>query len=157
MLEEKTYLFNPFNVKKWSEEQIQDQVEFLIKKYDPDASTMYQLSLDAEIIANIMYLYGEMIARLTEKAAIEKNKVDAKEAKLVYSERKKWNESNSEKAPAMSYFEALASDLVRDDREEQYKCQSSLARFKYAYDSFEQKINAIKKKMESIRYEEFNK
>ena len=56
----------------------------------------------------------------------------------------------------MSYFEAKASEFVKEDREKQFEIQSDLTRFKYAYDSIENKMNAIKKKMESIKFEEFN-
>ena len=153
---EKLYLFNPFQIKDWDDDQIKDQVNALITKYDNGADTMYQLSMNVEILANINYLYGEKIARLTKKLALKKLDTDSKEAKQVYFSRKEWAKENTEKAPAMSYFEAKASEFVKEDREKQFEIQSDLTRFKYAYDSIENKMNAIKKKMESIKFEEFN-
>ena len=55
----------------------------------------------------------------------------------------------------MSYFQALASDFVKDKRVALAKKESDLKRFKIAYDSIEAKMNAVKKKMEAVRFEEF--
>ena len=155
---EKVYLFNPWKVKRWSEDEIATQVSQLIELYNPEDDTMYGISLNIETIADINYLYGEMIARLTDKSAKLKLENDSKESKEVVRTRKNWiTENPGEKPPAMSYFEAEASEIVREKRYEQIDASSDLTRFKYAYDSMEQKINALKKKQESIRYEEFNK
>ena len=55
----------------------------------------------------------------------------------------------------MSYFEAQARELAKDEREKMLMKYEMLTRFKFSYDSYEAKINAIKKKIDSIRYEEF--
>ena len=77
------------------------------------------------------------------------------ESKQIYIQRKQWQETNADKPPAMSYFEAMASDYVKEDRVKYAKKKSDLERFKRAYDSIENKMNAVKKKMEAVKYEEF--
>lgn len=155
---EKLYLFNPWKIKDWTDDMICQQVEELIKKYNPNAESMWQLADDIEIIANIQYLYGEMISRLTNDVANLRLVNDTAEAKKIVDSRKAWKKENPEdKMPAMSYFEALAEESVKEKREEQNSKSGMLTRFKYAYDSMEQKANALKKKQDSIRYEEFNK
>ena len=155
---EKVYLFNPWKIKRWSEDEIATQVNHLIELYNPEDDTMYGVSLNIEVVADILYLYGEMIARLTDKSAKLKLENDSREQKEIVRTRKNWIVDHpGDKAPAMSYFEAEASEIVREKRNEQIDAQSDLTRFKLAYESMEQKINALKKKQESIRYEEFNK
>ena len=63
---EKTYLYNPFDVKLWSDEMIEKQVRQLLPRYKHDDDTMYGMASNVETLANIMYLFGEMIARLTK-------------------------------------------------------------------------------------------
>jgi len=155
---ERVYLFNPWQIRRWTEEEICQQVNELIKGYNPEADTMYEISQDIEIISDIQYLYGEMIARLGDETAKLKLKIDSKENKEKVRTRKNWVEDHpKEKAPAMDYFQAEAEEIVRDEREKQLDKVSDLTRFKYAYESMEQKMNALKKKLESIKFEEFSK
>ena len=155
---EKTYLYNPFDVKSWSDEQIEKQVKLLIPRYQADDSTMFGMAKNVETLANIMYLFGEMIARLTREYGLMKIDVDAKEKKQITVQRKLWVEENpNDKVPAMSFFEAKAAEFVRDDKDKLMRKYEQLTRFKQAYESYEQIINAIKKKMEAIKYEEFNR
>ena len=154
---QKVYLFNPWQIKRWKEEEIQIQVTELMKMYDPENDTMYGISKNIEVISDINYLYGEMIARLTDEVAKLKLENDTKEAKETVRTRKAWAKDNpGDKAPAISYFEAEAKEIVKEMREKQYDKSSDLTRFKYAYESMENKMNALKKKLESIKYEEFN-
>lgn len=155
---EKVYLYNPFDVKDWSDVMIEKQVRELLPRYKGNDDTMYGMSKNVETLANITYLFGEMIARLTKEHGLLKIDCDAKENKAITIERKKWVAENpNEKCPAMTYFEAKASENVRDDREKQLDKYADLVRFKQAYESYEHIMNAIKKKMESVKYEEFNK
>lgn len=151
---EKLYMFNPWQLSKWSEEQIADQVSSLLDGYKHDAEAMYDLALNVERLANVTYLYGEMIARLTKKATLKKSSTDTKEAENVYLERKKWTQTNDDKPPAMSYFEAQAKKIVKEDREEQADLEARLMRFKKAYESTENIMNAEKKKMEAVKFED---
>ena len=68
-------------------------------------------------------------------------------------QRKQWQETNTEKAPAMSYFEAMAKEYVKEDSKKLAELGSKLFRFKKAYESIESKQNALKKKIEAIKYE----
>lgn len=150
----KAYLFNPFDVKDWSDKQIEEQVRTLIPKYKAQDDTMYGMASNVEVLANIMYLFGEMIARITREYGLLKIDVDAKEKKQITIQRKTWVEENpNEKAPAMSYFEAKAAEFVRDDKDKLMSKYEQLTRFKQAYESYEHIMNAIKKKMEAVKYE----
>lgn len=155
---EKTYLYNPFDVKIWSDEMIEKQVRQLLPRYNGKSDTMYEMAQDVETLANIMYLFGEMIARLTKEYGLMKIDCDAKEKKAITVERKVWVQENpNEKVPAMSFFEAKAAEHVRDDKEKVLDKYADLTRFKEASDKYEQIMNAIKKKMDAVKYEEFNK
>lgn len=155
---ERVYLFNPWQIKRWTQDEICAQVNELIKLYDADDDTMYGISKNIEIISDILYLYGEMIARLTDETASIKLKTDTVEAKETVRTRKNWIVDHpGEKAPAISYFEAEAREIVMADRDKQNDLSADLIRFKYAYDSMESKMNALKRKQDSIKYEDFNK
>lgn len=153
---EEVYLYSPFQVKRWTEEEIEKEVHILLKRYNSNADTMYTMSENIETIANINYLYGEMVSRLENELATLKLEADSEESKAIYLLRQEWIAENpKEKVPAMSYFEAKAETSVKEKRERQYRTKAMLSRFKYAYDSMEQKMNAIKKKQEAIKYEEW--
>lgn len=151
----KLYLFNPFDIKNWTVNQVSEQLTLLQDNYlYTDVETMATLAENAENLANQLYLIGEMIARLSQDVLLAKNEVECTVNKQVYIARKQWMETNSEKPPAMSYFEAMASEFVKEDRIKLAEKQSDLSRFKYAYEAIEAKMNALKKKMEAIKYEE---
>lgn len=154
-MNEKVYLFNPFDIKNWEKIQIKEQLDELINRYNNDASTPYEHALNIENLANQMYLIGEMVARLSETVNVMKAEVSNNENLQVYKQRDIWEKTHEGKAPAMSYFQALASDFVKDDRITLAKNESDLKRFRIAYDSIEAKMNAVKKKMEAVKYEEF--
>ena len=85
-----------------------------------------------------------------------KTKIQIDTAINQTSERTNWNTEELGKAPAMSYFEALATRMSKDDIKTLAERECYLKRFKNAYETLEAKCNALKKKMESIRFEEFN-
>ena len=150
---EKTYIVSPFDIKKWSHDQIKDQVNEIIRRYNGEADTMYEMAKQVDLLSDLLYLYGEMIARLTEDHELVKIRNDNKENKEVYRQRTNWASVSKEKAPAMSYFEALASEIVEKDRQDEAELKADLTRFKKAYESIETKQNAIKKKMDAVRFE----
>lgn len=154
---EKLYMFNPWQIRKWPEDKIKEQVERLLNKHDNEAESMYQLALNVEITANVNYLFGEMISRLTKELNLLKAKTDVKESDQLHFLRREWPKTHDEKPPAMSFFEAQAKKFVADDREKQAEIEADLMRFKKAYESMENIMNAEKKKMEAVRFEEFNK
>lgn len=153
-MNERLYLFNPFNIKNWKNEQIKEQLDLLINSY-VDAETPFQYACNVENLANQLYLIGEMVSRLYEEVNILKAYVKNEENKNIYKQRDAWSDTHSGKIPAMSYFEALASDFVKEDRETLAKKESDLKRFKIAYESIESKMNAVKKKIEACKFEEF--
>ena len=61
--------------------------------------------------------------------------------------------TQKEKPPAMSYFEAMAKEYVKEDSKKLAELGARLFRFKKAYESIDSKQNALKKKIEAIRYE----
>lgn len=149
------FVFNPFTIKRLTELEIQDAVNQLLMNSNPNADTPYEIANEIETRADILALIGEMIARLTYSLSIAKMENDIKENKQVYRLRKDWKDISNEKAPAMSFFEAQASDVVKEERKEEFKLKEDLTRFKHAYVSMEAKMNALKYKLQATKYETF--
>lgn len=150
---EKLYLFNPFTIQNADSQKIADTYTNLQKEIIENADTGFQISKNIEIYANMNYLIGEMIARLQQEYDTLKTDISISENKQIYMQRKQWQETNKEKAPAMSYFEAMAKEFVKEDSKKLAELGSRLFRFKKAYESIDSKQNALKKKIEAIRYE----
>lgn len=150
---EKLYMFNPFVIHKATTEQIAETYSNLQKELITDENTGYDIAKNIEIYANMNYLLGEMIARLQEEYDTLKTEISIAENKQLYFARKKWQDEHTEKAPAMSYFEAIAKEFVKEDSRKLAELGAKLFRFKKAYDSIDSKQNALKKKIEAIRYE----
>ena len=153
LLDEKTYLFNPFNIQKVTDEAICEQITAVADKYRPEADTPYDVAYNVEVGSNLLYLYGEMIARLTHRYNSEKLENNKGEMLETHRQRKAWTAANKEKAPAISYFEALAVKKYQLSREAEFKDLEMLTRFKYAYESVEAKMNAWKKKLDTFKYD----
>lgn len=150
---EKLYLFNPFTIQNADSQKIADTYTNLQKEIIENADTGFQISKNIEIYANMNYLIGEMIARLQQEYDTLKTDISIAENKQVYMQRKQWQETQKEKPPAMSYFEAMAKEFVKEDSKKLAELGSRLFRFKKAYESIDSKQNALKKKIEAIRYE----
>ena len=150
------YLFNPFQIKKKTEIELKEIYEEVYKELLDKPNTMYEYAHNIEVYSNLNYIIGEIIARLQKDVIELKTKIKINTAITQVEERKNWNVEENGKAPAISYFEALATRFSADDINRLADKECSLMRFKNAYNSTEEKINALKKKMESIKYEEFN-
>lgn len=150
---EKLYLFNPFTIQNADSQKIADTYTNLQKEIIENADTGFQISKNIEIYANMNYLIGEMIARLQQEYDTLKTDISIQENKQIYMQRKQWQETQKEKPPAMSYFEAMAKEFVKEDSKRLAELGSRLFRFKKAYESIDSKQNALKKKIEAIRYE----
>lgn len=150
---EKLYMFNPFTIQNVDSKQIAETYGNLQSALIEKADTGFLISKNIEIYSNMNYLIGEMIARIQEQYDTLKNDISIQENKQVYMQRKQWQETNKEKAPAMSYFEAMAKEYVKEDSKKLAELGARLFRFKKAYDSIEDKQNALKKRIEAIRYE----
>lgn len=150
---EKLYMFNPFTIQNADSKEIADTYSNLQKEIIENADTGFQISKNIEIYANMNYLIGEMIARIQQEHDLLKTEISIKENKQTYINRKQWQENMKEKAPAMSYFEAIAKEFVKEDSKKLAELGARLFRFKKAYESIDSKQNALKKKIEAIRYE----
>ena len=149
----KLYMFNPFVISEATNQQIADTYTKLQEQIIEDADTGFNIAKNIEIYANMNFLLGEMIARLQEQYDVLKTETSIAENKQVYMQRKQWQETNTDKAPAMSYFEAMAKEFVKKELVELAQLGARLFRFKKAYESIDSKQNALKKKLEAIKYE----
>lgn len=149
------YLFNPYAMNKWTNEDIKKQFEILISSYDSEAGTMGGYANNIENLANQLYLISETIARLSKDVTLLKDEIETEYNKQVYIERSSWESKHDGKAPAMSYFQALANSdkKIKKMRLELAEYDSRLKRFKGAYLALEEKMNAQKKQMEALKYE----
>ena len=155
-MNEKTYLFNPFQIKKISNEQLRDMYNQVYEDLINDPNTMYEYSKNIEVYSNLNYIIGEIIARLTSDLIKLKTEIQVNSAIKCVEERKSWNTERDGKQPAMAYFEALGTKFCEDKIKLLADKECSLKRFKNAYSSTEEKINALKKRTDAIKFEEFN-
>ena len=152
----KEYLFNPFNIKKISNNDLRDAYNEVYKSLLEEPSTMYEYAHNIEVYSNLNYIVGECIARLTQDLIELKTKIEINKSIKTVAERKLWDTEKDGKQPAMSYFEALATRFCEDDIKLLAQKEGDLRRFKNAYTSVEDKLNALKKRLDAIKYEEFN-
>lgn len=150
---EKLYMFNPFTIQNADSLKIADTYAKLQNELIDNPDTGFAISKNIELYANMNYLIGEMIARIQEEYDTLKAEISIKENKQVYKERKEWQENQKEKPPAMSYFEAIAKEFVKEESKKLAELGARLFRFKRAYESIDSKQNALKKKLDVIRYE----
>ena len=148
------YLFNPFQIKKKTEIELKEIYENVYKDLLEDCNTMYEYAHNIEVYSNLNYIIGEIVARLQRDVIELKTKIKIDTAINQTEERKRWNTDVNGKPPAISYFEALATRFSQDDINKLADKECSLRRFQNAYNSTEEKINALKKKMEAVKYEE---
>lgn len=153
---EKLFRFNPFNIKNWEEKELVEQFDILERTLT-GGDTPFELANDIELFANMGYIIGEMIARYYQSVSSLDAKLKVDLANATYRERNEWVKTNTDKAPAMSYFENKAQSMFLDETMKLVEYEANLKRFKYAYDSIESKQNALKKKLESIKFDMFNK
>lgn len=149
---EKLYMFNPFTIQNADSQKIADTYSNLQKELIENADTGFDIAKNIEIYANMNYLLGEMVARIQQEYDTLKTEISIQENKQVYMQRKQWQETQKEKAPAMSYFEAMAKEFIKEDSKKLAELGARLFRFKKAYESIDSKQNALKKKIEAIRY-----
>ena len=149
----KNYLFNPFKIRNAEDKELQSLYNEVFEELLEDPNTMYEYAHNIEVYSNLNYIVGECIARLTKSLIELKTKIEIDKAIKCVEERNYWNEEDGKK-PAISYFEALATRFCEKDIQTLAKKESELKRFKNAYTSVEEKLNALKKRMEAVKYEE---
>lgn len=147
------FKYNPFKIKHWKGEEIEEQLGILVDAYISDAETVMEMALNVENLANQMFLIGEMIARLQESSNILKADIENKTNQEIYVARSTWEREHDGKAPSIKYFEALAGQKVSEERTKFAKVDSDLKRFKTAYESIEAKMNSEKKKLDATKFE----
>lgn len=152
----KNYLFNPFNIKEATNNEIKDAYNEVFKCLLDDPNTMYEYAHNIEVYSNLNYITGEIIARLTQDLIEIKTRIEINKAIKSVEERNLWDEEKDGKKPAMSYFEALATRFCEEDIQLLAQKEGNLRRFKNAYASVEEKLNALKKRLDAIKYEEFS-
>lgn len=159
-MNEKFYLFNPFRIKELTNANLQEMYQETYNKLIDEPNSLYEYAHNIEVYSNLMYICGECIARFTREIIELKTKIQIDTAIIQTEERKKWNKDVDGKPPAMSYFEARATEKSQKDINKLADKECFLKRFRNAYETLDAKCNALKKKMESIKYEnsfeEFN-
>lgn len=153
-MKDKLYLFNPFVTKNATDEELKEIYNKVYEDLLEEPNTMYQYAHNIEVYSNLNYIIGEVIARLTRDLIELKTDIQIKSAKKSVEQRNNWNIERDGKQPAMAYFEALGIEFCEDDIKLQAKKECALKRFKNAYQSMDEKINALKKRLDAIKYEE---
>ena len=148
------YLFNPFETKKATNNELRDIYNTVFADLKKEPNTMYEYAHNIEVYSNLNYIVGECIARLTKDLIELKTEIEISKAIKTVEERNRYIEENDNKTPAMSYFEALATRFCEDKIKLLAQKESDLKRFKNAYTSVEEKLNALKKRLDAIKYEE---
>lgn len=144
------YLFNPFMLEQVDDDDLAKQIDIIASRYRR-GETPYDVAFNIALESDLLTIYGEFIARFQHDYSLTKLEADNKVAIETYNLRKDYD--NNAKAPAISYFEGQAEDNAKPLRIRQYKLESQLTRFKKAYSSLESKQNALKKKLEAMKYE----
>ena len=151
---DRSYFFNPFLMKTASDDELAREINNLAAQYIYDDQTPNDVVTNINLESDMLMIYGEFIARYQKDAELAKLDANILESKSTYQLRKDWVATSNEKPPAMSYFEAQGEEISKSLRITQINAESMLTRFKKAYTSLETKQNALKKKLEAMRYEE---
>lgn len=156
MNNEKLYRFNPFTIQKQTDSEVIEQFTIFSNSLTfGDEPT--NLAYDIDLYANMCYLLGEMVARYSVIVANAEAKLKSTMAINVYKERDGWNKLSTEKIPAMSYFENKVLAMYLDENVALNEQEGLLKRYKYAYESFQDKQNALKKKLDAVRFDTLNR
>ena len=147
---------NPFMLMTSTDDELNREISNLSSQYNYQDDTQGVISDNICLESDILMIYGEFIARYQKDAEMLKLEADILENKSTYQLRKDWVATSNEKPPAMSYFEAQGTEIAKSLRERQIDAKSMLDRFKMAYKSLETKQNALKKKQDAMRYEDYN-
>ncbi|MBQ2658081.1 MAG: hypothetical protein IJF87_05880 [Erysipelotrichaceae bacterium] len=150
---EETYLYSPFELKRWTTEEVEKEYYELKKRYNPDAVAPSQHADNIDTLSQIQYLFGEMAARCEKEYALEKLQVEYDEATILKTLRKSWNEKESGKAPAIDVFKAEARVACKDKWKRVFDLEEETSKFKSAYKSYGERINALKYKINASKLE----
>ena len=154
MNRETLFKFNPFTIIEWTEEQLIEQYGILESNLTGQDTPM-EIANDIELYSNMGYLIGEMVARYDEIVNNEDALFKTNVANQIYRQRDQWLKEKTDKPPAMAYFESLALSMYIKDKIILNQKESMLKRFKIAFESIQDKQNALKKKLESVKIDTY--
>ena len=154
-MSERTFRFNPFTIKDQDDRQIIEQYTELSNSI-VDGDEPSTLAHNIDVYANMNYLIGEMIARYGLIVANMEAELKVAISNEIYKERDLYCERNAGKPPAMSYFENRALSKYLKENNALNEKESLLRRFKIAYESLGDKQNALKKKLEAVKFDLYN-
>lgn len=150
---ERNYLFNPFLLMTSTDEELSDVINDLAQKYRY-TDMPYDIAFNINLESDVLIIYGELVARYQGEIDHIKLEAENTRGENLVKFRDEWKpKKEGEKMPAMSYFEALADKSVYELRQRQNTLHTMLTRFKNHYDSMETKQNALKKKLEAVKFE----
>ena len=141
-------MYSPFNINSIEDEQLVKQIERLLANCNEEADTPMELSENVIKMTDVLYIYGELLTRAQREYSLAKYQNNSNEVQLAY----KLKGETTEKFP-ITYFNSLAQIQMLDERKKEMDLQLNVNRLKYAYDATQEKINAIKKKIDSSKYD----
>lgn len=147
MKEELNMHYNPFDIKNISEDKIVKHIKDLINSLSED-DNISALSENVVKLSDVLYLYGELLVRAQKEYSLIKYQNNTKEVALAYKKKSE----TKEKYP-MTYFSNLSQIEMENDYKQEIDAQMNVNRLKYAYEATQERINAIKKKIDSKKYE----
>lgn len=141
-------MYSPFNINSIKDETLVEQIEHLLSECNEGAETPMELSDNVVRMTDVLYIYGELLTRAQKEYSLAKYQNNSNEVQLAY----KLKAESTEKMP-ITYFNSLAQIQMFDERKKEIDLQLNVNRLKYAYDATQEKINAIKKKIDSSKYD----
>ena len=66
-MNEKEYLFNPFEIKKKTDVDLKNMYQQVHEQLLDECNPLYEYAHNIEVFSNLNYLVGEVIARLTKE------------------------------------------------------------------------------------------
>lgn len=140
--------YNPFNLQKMSNTELVQNADTLINKCDDEADTEYQLSQNVLYLTDVLFIYAELVSRYQQDYNFAKYQNDIQETKISCELK----QNSTEKRP-VSYYNMLAQEQMLPIRKEEFNMQRRYNEMKLSLDATREKINGIKKQIDSIRSE----
>lgn len=140
--------YNPYEISKYSDKQLVDQIKKIIDQCDDTKDSVSALTDDVMRLTDVLYIYGELYTRAQKEYSLLKYENGIEETQIAYKKKAE----SKEKFP-ITYFNTLAQQEMLDKKKSEIDLQLNVNRLKYAYDATQEKINALKKKIESKKYE----
>lgn len=140
--------YNPFNIQKLSNEELIEHVNVLLNKYDDEGDTEYLLSQNVLYLTDVLFIYAELVSRYQQDYNFLKYQNDLSETKISCELK----QNSTEKHP-VSYYNMLAQEQMLTLRKEEFESQKRWCEMKLSLEATKEKINGIKKQIDSIRSE----